>query len=155
MKLFRQREASQSEQPSKPAPLRDRTLLARWYVMHRLHEEIERARRYERPLSIILAQPAVLGGERLDERALDAAAQAALSAARATDLAGWLGGDNIVIILPETTGEHARFAAARLRDEMWIHSRAKGGQKWTVTAIDQLDEVAAAFASMPGDNRAA
>jgi PleD family two-component response regulator len=103
---------------------------------YRLAEEIERSRRYGRPLAIAIVRPVLLAGEHVSPAALKTAAQAATAAARASDLAGWAGGERLLLIMPETDAESARVAASRLRDEMWHRSRMAGGQRWEIALLE-------------------
>ncbi|MBF6600246.1 MAG: hypothetical protein IVW36_07025 [Dehalococcoidia bacterium] len=119
-------------QPTGRDLLIERELYARWYMDLRLDEEAERARRYERPLSLLLAGPALLADETPTPDSLQAAASAARTAARAMDLVGWVDSATILMVLPETTTDEARAAASRLRSEMWLRSRSFGGQKWEI-----------------------
>ena len=125
-----------------PKLLFERGIFSRWYVLYRLIEEIDRATRYERPLAVMVARPVLLKGETLSPEARTVAAEAAARTARSTDLVGWLSDDSILIIMPETTQTDARAAVNRWKSEIWFHSRARGGQKWDVVVLDQLDEFA-------------
>jgi len=139
---------------SGPEMLVDRGILAAWFIEYRLAQEIERARRYDRPLAVLRATPQTLAGEALPEQALAAAAEAATVAARATDIVGWEGPQTILILMPETPPEAARVAAARWRNEIWVRSRGFGGHKWQltllewqITPLDEVDESARPVAS--------
>lgn len=120
--------------------LHDRGILAHWYIEHRLVQEVDRARRYRRPLAVMVASPTLLPGERLAPEAAEAAAEAARSAGRSTDLVGWADGDQILILMPETKPDDARIGVSRLRDHMWRCSRSFGGQKWEITALNDPNE---------------
>jgi len=116
--------------------LKEGPLFARWYAVYRLEEEMERARRYERPLAIAVATaPTVFVGERLSPELLHAATEAAQAAARSTDLLGWLSSDSFLMIMPETSPPDAEAAVSRWRNEMWLRSRRLGGQKWHIAAL--------------------
>jgi hypothetical protein len=125
-----------------PRLLTDRGLLSRWYVLYRMIEEIDRAGRYSRPLAVMVAKPELLPGERLAQEGRAAAADAASRTARSTDLVGWLSDDSILIVMPETPQSDARTAVNRWQSEMWLHSRTRGGQKWNVVVLDQLEDFA-------------
>jgi hypothetical protein len=135
---FSRRHRVEIQNPSGVGPeaLRDQGLCAEWYVLYRLQEEVERAKRYDRALSVLLARPRLFDGERLSFSAKQAAADAAQLACRAVDIVGWLGSDHILIVLPETTSEQAEFAAKRLADQVWLRSRHIGGQRWQITRVD-------------------
>jgi hypothetical protein len=119
-----------------PDILRDGVLLAHWYILYRLDEEMERARRYRRPLSIMIARPMLLPGEQPTAVLLEVGAAAAQAAARSTDLLGSLGGDGILMIMPETGQADANVAVSRWRDDMWLRAQHVGGHKWRVAAIE-------------------
>ncbi|HZP56514.1 MAG TPA: hypothetical protein VFC53_03050 [Dehalococcoidia bacterium] len=125
-----------------PHLLRDGALLASWYIQHRLEEEVQRARRYGRPLAVMQASPVLRPDEALSPAVVENAAEAAMNAARTTDLVGWAdeGRRDILIILPETIADIARVAAARWRDEMWLHGRRVDGPKWDIALLHDLDE---------------
>jgi hypothetical protein len=119
-----------------PESLSDGTFLARWYIVHRLDEELERSRRYCRPLSLFVAAPKLLPGEELSPRAFEAVTVAIKKAARTTDLVGWLDGSSFLIVMPETSQKDAAVAVKRWRDQMWLTSRDKGGQLWNVAGFE-------------------
>ena len=50
------------------------------------------------------------------------------------------------MVLPMTDAPSARFAATRMRDEMWLLSYTHGGQKWQINMIDDLDQIEALLA---------
>ena len=118
------------------AVLTDGVLLAEWYILRRPDEELERARRYDRPLSVVVAEPQLIPGERATALELEVAAAAARAAARSTDLLGWLGSDRILMIMPETSPLHARSAVFRWRNDMALKSRYIGGHAWRSKAIE-------------------
>lgn len=131
---FMRSEPEAGEAPNAVASriLRDGLLLARWYILCRLAEEMERARRYRRPLCAVLASPAVLPGEHLDERALASGAAAARLVARSTDIAGWLEDGSILIVMPEITHAQARVAVFRWRNEIMVRT----ARKWWFAVIE-------------------
>ena len=150
MPLFRDRKdaaarADEAETTAPPPPgphlLHEGPLLAPWFVLYRLAEEIERSRRYGRPLSILIARIQLLPHETIPAQGRQAAAEAATKAARGTDMVGWLDGRRIIAVLPETDAESGRFVVSRLRDEMWLLSYAQGGQKWEIDLIDHIDRI--------------
>jgi len=125
-----------------PESLKERGLLARWFIIHRLGEEMLRAGRYGRPVAVMVARPSLLPGEQLPEEALARAAAALASVARRSDLAGWLDDSTVLAIMPETGRCGALAAANRWLNEMWLRSRGAGGQKWNVTALACPDDFA-------------
>jgi hypothetical protein len=116
--------------------LTDGVLLVKWYILRRLGEELERARRYDRPLSVVVAAPMLLPGEQTGALELEVAAAAARAVSRSTDLLGWLGSDGILIIMPETELRGAEVAAFRWGGDMLQKSMSVGGHKWRSVAID-------------------
>ncbi len=127
-----------SEVPG-PEILNDQGLLAEWYLIHRLDHEIERARRYHRPLSVLVAVPLLEPGESLSFAAKHAAAAAAQHGCRTVDLVGWLGAETILMVLPETDRDGADLAAARLRDEFTERSEFIGGQRWKLFSVPDVE----------------
>jgi hypothetical protein len=112
----------------------DGPLLNDWFIRYQLEREIQRAGRHSRPLSVVVMTPVHTGPALLDTDALAAAAAAAISSARATDLIGWLSGNRILLILPETDRDGAASAAYRLISEMSRQRLNQGRARWTVTA---------------------
>jgi hypothetical protein len=117
-----------------PRVLFDGPLLNDWFIRYELNREIERAGRHGRPLSVVVMTPVPTGAAPLDADALAAAASVAISSARATDLIGWLSGNRILVILPETDRDGAASAAYRLISEMSRQRLNQGRTRWTVTA---------------------
>ena len=64
--------------PDRLRLLHDGRLLAKWFIEYRLKQEVDRAKRYDRPLSVLIAVPTMLLNERLTDAALDAAVSAAV-----------------------------------------------------------------------------
>ncbi len=84
------------------------------YLRHRLQQEIARAHRYQRPLT-------VLGVYSRDAQRDDRAAQIATvlgMACRNVDLVARLESDSFVVLLPETTGEDAQVVVARIERDL-------------------------------------
>lgn len=90
-------------------------------ILLRLAEEIERARRYQRPLVAIMADldhfKAVNDsrGHRFGDFVLEETAKRLLAGLRAVDVVGRYGGEEFLIILPETRIEPAAITGERLR----------------------------------------
>ena len=145
MRLLKGKAADISSNDATPvdAILRDRGLLAPWFMAYRLEQEIERARRYGRPLTAMLAEPSLLSNERMSRAAVEAVAEAAQKVSRNTDLVGWADEfARLLFIMPETDGDAAEIAATRLRNELWIRTRAIDGHKWNVELLSGPDEIA-------------
>jgi hypothetical protein len=148
MPLFRDKREAHVEEEAPPPPpgpqlLFDGPILVSWFVIYRLGQELERARRYGSFLSVLIAEPQLIANERVSDAQSMAAAEAADKSARTTDLVGWLDSQHIIVILPQTDAASARFAATRFRDEIWMLSHVQGNQKWQISLVDDLDEIQA------------
>jgi len=142
MKLRRGGDPASNKQSGHPLNLLfDGPVLASWYTQYILEREVDRARRYGRPLSVVMATPELLPGERLPREAYDNAVRAAADTARATDLVGRTDEGYLLMIMPETEPHDARTAASRWLDEMWRRSRAAGGKKWHIEALDEIESI--------------
>lgn len=112
----------------------------RRYLYQRLAEELARARRSRRPLSVALFDLDHFKlvndrhGHDAGDEVLRAAAAMALRACRATDLVARVGGEEFLVMLPETDLEGATLIAERLRT--WIEAMRVdyGGKAITMTA---------------------
>ena len=95
---------------------RDTGLFAHWYVDLRGNEECDRARRYARPLSVIVIEPAraVPGEEWATQQALCNWLSREL---RQSDIAGYLGNGRCVVIMPEADGAAVGGVIRRLKSE--------------------------------------
>ena len=136
------------EAPAGPALLFDGPVLVSWFVLYRLEQELERARRYGSCLTLLVAEPQLIANERVADGQRLIVADAANKSARSTDLVGWLDDGGIIVVLPEADAASARFAASRLRDEMWNVSHVQGSQKWQISLVDDLDEIASFLESV-------
>jgi len=160
MPLFRDKREDHAEEQEAPPPppgpqlLFDGPILVSWFVLYRLEQELDRARRYGSCLSILVAEPQLIASERVSDTQRMAAAETANKSARTMDLVGWLDGMRIIIILPETDAASARFAATRFRDEIWTLSHAQGNQKWQISLVDDLDEIEALLDQAAADQAA-
>ncbi len=91
------------------------------YLHTRLAQEMERARRYDHSLSILyldldgLKRVNDLYGHQVGNEVLEQAGALLRASARENDLAGRVGGDEFLVILPETARESARVVAERFR----------------------------------------
>ncbi len=162
MPLFRDKREDHAEEQAAPPPplpsgpqlLLDGPILVSWFVLYRLGQELDRARRYGSCLSILVAEPQLIASERVSDAQRMTAAEAANKSARTMDLVGWLDRLRIIIILPETDAASARFAATRFRDEIWTLSHSQGNQKWQISLVDDLDEIAALLDQTAADQAA-
>ncbi|MBL8669148.1 MAG: GGDEF domain-containing protein [Alphaproteobacteria bacterium] len=99
-----------------------------------LAQELERWRRYGRPLAVILFDIDHFKrindghGHDVGDRALQRVAECGRAAMRPTDLLARLGGDEFAVVLPETDASEAVAVAQRILDEMRAVSLiARGG----------------------------
>lgn len=89
--------------------------------MERLERELERARRYSRPLALLLFDLDRFKnindtyGHPFGDRMLRELACIATRSVRAIDLVGRYGGEEFAAVLPETDGARALIVAERLR----------------------------------------
>lgn len=111
------------------------------HLQERLSEEIQRAERYGRPLSLVMADldhfkrfNDTYGHPRGDE-VLIAVAGALRKLSRATDVVARYGGEEFTLILPETHLDQARGVAERTREcvEALALGDGKGGAKITLS----------------------
>lgn len=90
----------------------------------RLHYELRRARRYTRPLSLLLVaidgleRIGVDGGLEAKGKAVESTARILLSCIRDVDVAGRCREDTFGVILPETPRAGAEIAAERIRTKL-------------------------------------
>ena len=91
-------------------------------IMAQIESEFERARRYHRSLTLLSVDVDRFKhindtyGHPSGDRALEAIADAIRAATRRVDLSGRLGGDEFLVVLPETDQENALIVAERLRE---------------------------------------
>lgn len=96
-------------------------LYNRQHLMHRLDEEINRAQRYENPLSILLLdiddfkQVNDHYGHLIGDEVLVRVAQIIQSSTRQCDLVGRYGGEEFLVILPETDFDEAFIVGEKIR----------------------------------------
>lgn len=108
--------------------------------MEVLSAEIERTERYGRALSLVLVDLDRFKevndnwGHLVGDEVLRATARVLESVCRDVDLAGRIGGEELALILPETTGEGAKAVAERLRGRIEsLRHEAPGGEGFRVT----------------------
>ena len=112
----------------------------RRHFMERGNDEIERARRYHLPLTLLLLdidhfkQINDRFGHPAGDKLLQVVAQACQSNARNVDLPGRLGGEEFALLMPETSAIAARLAAERLRRAIAAIPPALSGVPHQVTA---------------------
>lgn len=106
------------------------------YIVSRLEEEIGRSARYQTPLSIIIVDLDHFKkindtfGHLMGDTVLKQVSKVIKSQCRTVDKIGRYGGDEFLVILPETSMENASKLATRLRDSI---QKLKFGQPVEVT----------------------
>ena len=118
-----------------PDLLEDRGLLARWFILYRLEQEMARARRYRRPLAVAVLRPETSLAGRLPGAMAAARSLTEGATARPTDLVGWLDAARILVVLPETDETCAAAAIDRWRAKMWVRNAGVGGVKWQTARL--------------------
>ena len=116
-------------------------LANRRHFMEVLEQEVERAQRYQRPLSLVLLdldhfkRVNDTHGHAAGDEVLKAAALVLRSVCRDVDLAARLGGEELALVLPETDAGGAHTVAERIRHkiEAGVH-RSPAGDSFSVTA---------------------
>jgi diguanylate cyclase (GGDEF)-like protein len=99
-------------------------LLNRRYMFDRLEEELSRSHRYNRPLSVLMLDLDGFKqyndnlGHPTGDRILETVALAIMSSVRTMDIVGRYGGDEFMIILPETGVATALHICERLTSEV-------------------------------------
>jgi two-component system cell cycle response regulator len=127
-------------------------LFNRRTIHQRLCEEVERARRYSHPLSVALCdldrfkRVNDTHGHPAGDKVLIKLAEILQQHARAPDVAGRFGGEEFLVVLPETAGSDARLAVERLRTtiEEELKITLDDGGTLAVTSslgIASLDEI--------------
>ena len=107
-------------------------LATRGWFFERLVHEVERARRYEHPLSLAYIDVDDFKpvndthGHQAGDRLLQRIARTLQEQIRDADYAGRLGGDEFMALLPETGPEDARASIERLSDALRRDARAIG-----------------------------
>jgi diguanylate cyclase (GGDEF)-like protein len=101
----------------------------RRYLDRRLAEECARARRYSLPLSLLLIDIDHFKpindayGHQVGDLVLNYLGKLVLQCIRASDIAARYGGDEVLIIAPNTTTSYAAALAERLRQHMETHEQ--------------------------------
>ena len=94
------------------------------YLEQRLTEELQRAKRHSSPLSVIYIDFDSFKlvndtfGHETGNTVLQRVAQSARTSARGEDFVGRLGGDEFLIVLPQTDGAGALIAAERIKKKL-------------------------------------
>ncbi len=116
-------------------------LANRRHFLEVLDKELDRAARYERPLALVLMDLDRFKevndsfGHVAGDEVLKSAARVLLDVSRDVDLAARLGGEELVLLLPETEAVGARAVADRIRMRIEsLHHRSPAGIPFQVTA---------------------
>jgi diguanylate cyclase (GGDEF)-like protein len=120
----------------------------RRFALERLREEVERSHRYRRPLACILFDVDHFKrvndtlGHAAGDVVLEAVGRAVSGECRSIDVVARYGGDEFLILLPETDGGAASGLAERLRRAVGTLAVMHGGRALGVTAsfgVSSLD----------------
>ena len=107
-------------------------LYNRRYFFERFNQEVERSKRYQRPLSCIIMDIDFFKhvndsyGHLAGDRVLVDIAQIVRKNCRQSDLAGRYGGEELIILLPETETAGAMIIAERIREMIEQHQTVDG-----------------------------
>ena len=110
-------------------------LLNRRALLERLSAEVDRCRRFEKPVSILLLDLDHFKtindgyGHLVGDDVLRQTAALLDTAARTVDVVARYGGEEFVVILPETTPDGALIFAERLRERIGTHPFDVGGRE--------------------------
>ncbi len=113
----------------------------RRYMLVQLSEEMEKAQRYRRPLSIILIDLDNFKkindkhGHLTGDRLLQAVTDAIASSLRSADTLARFGGDELAIIMPETLLEGAVVIASRVREKIATQKLNVGNGRTIATTV--------------------
>ena len=122
---------------------RDTGLFAHWYLELRGNEECDRAKRYNRPLSLLVIEPSrgAAGEEWATQQALCTWLSQAL---RQSDITGYLGNGRYVVIMPEADGAAVGHVIRRLKSEGYAADVGLAVQPTDGDSYDVLYRTAAA-----------
>lgn len=100
-------------------------LFVRRFVMHKLTEEVRRARRYNTPLSLVMCDIDHFKtvndtyGHQAGDEVIRVVSSIILSGLRVdVDVAGRYGGEEFLLILPQTEGKSATVCSERIREQL-------------------------------------
>jgi diguanylate cyclase (GGDEF)-like protein len=110
-----------------------------WYLQRRCREEVARAKRYQHPISCIMVD--VDHFKRINDAhghpggnvVLAELGKVLKGVIRGSDIAGRFGGEEFLLILPETDGPDAMLLAERLRGTIERHRFSVGDLALTIT----------------------
>lgn len=125
------------EPESGPAP---KSALSAEQILNLLGYELERSRRYGRPLSILRIVPQTLPGEVPRTAEINATCEAARGQLRDIDHLGLLDDHTLLAVLPETAGPGARVVANRIKSDLTIRSAGGQQRNWLVGSSTLWDD---------------
>ncbi len=137
MKLFRRHEKTpdvDEERSASPEDLLfdpETELYMPWFLHMRLAEEVQRAVRHGRPLTIIVCVPQELPGQK-GTQAVETISPQFGGLLRGGDLVGRIEDGVIAVGLPETPESGARVLAQRLRSELVLRAAHVSKRNWLV-----------------------
>lgn len=118
-------------------------LLNRRYFQQRLAEEIERAKRLRRELSLLMLDIDDFkyyndtNGHLAGDEALKTTAKCIRESVRTVDVVARFGGEEFAVILPETDGQGAQLVAERIRAQVekthYFNQEAQPNQQFTIS----------------------
>jgi len=137
------------------------SLYNRRYLMKRLNEEIERAKRYSRPLSLLMIDIDLFKhyndthGHQQGDELLKALAGVFKSLIRNVDFVARFGGEEFVVVMPETDKNKGLQLAERLRTEVerrpFRHRETQPGGRVTISiGVTELSSGAEGTAEIIG-----
>lgn len=131
-------------------------LLNNWAFRERVEEELDRARRYNRPLTLAFIdldnfkQVNDTFGHARGDKLLKEIGKVLLDAERKTDIVGRIGGDEFAVCFPETNGDQARKAVAKLVATLDIMTSQSGWQVTTSIGVVTCLNICETFDSLLG-----
>lgn len=123
------------------------------YFYDQLAHEVERSLRYGHPLSLLMIDLDRFKelndtyGHLMGDKLLKLVADTITSCVRGSDIVGRYGGDEFVVILPDTKPEEARAVAEKLR------AAVRGQQSWALSSDRLTLSISVGVASCPEDAR--
>jgi two-component system, cell cycle response regulator len=103
-------------------------------ILHILQREIDRARRYGKPLSLAMVDVDHfktwndMHGHHVGDRVLQSVVQVIKEISRDIDACGRYGGEEFLVVLPETQVDHAMLYGERLRAKIEAHAESLRAQ---------------------------
>lgn len=132
-------------------------LFNRRYVEESLEAEFARARRYQHPLSVILTDIDFfkkvndVHGHLAGDAVLRVVAKRLADGLRGTDILGRYGGEEFLVVLPETDIKGAHILAERLREAIQAEPIEAEGESLTINislGVTELRDKTAAYAQL-------